>query len=254
MAEPDNLDALAHDAGRLLAFAVQPRLSPTSVPDYAALLDRYQREPLFRDLTRAVFRGAGLEIGAESLTFGLIVVATRDGPFLSKMRDFRESPAVKERVAYGLLLYLLAAYVFPTAESIDAPLEEWPPVVELPTALKHMLSVCEHVRANAPNGEVIDEKLTLGVEHLLTYREVSRGNDRSNLSAMLKRVCDHHLEAGLFQIEPTRNLPSTLGGTAGEAAPIYRPRPHYRVHVRAMAQTGHQHLLAFFQRFASNKR
>lgn len=231
------------DAGKLLARALQARLTPAQDPAYAELITAYRAEPVFRETVALIAEGMGLSVAADSQAYGLIVVARVDGPFISKMRDFQESMTQKDRITYGLLCVALAAYVFPSAEALDGPMEEAPPRVELLAAVPAVRALCEQALQGWAATEPEAGEYRLGAQHLLALREVSRTGDRSTLQAMLRRVCEHHVETGLFQAEPTRG-----GAEKGaELPPTYRPRPHYRVHVQHLASSGHRALLTHFQ-------
>lgn len=232
----------ARDAGRLLARAVQTRLTPAHDLLYGELLAKYATDPELRELTGALAEGLGLRIVAESGVYGLIVVATEDGPFVSKMRDFQEGMSQRDRITYGLLCVLLAAYVFPTVETLDAPLEEAPTRIELPVAVTSIRRMCEQALQTAPAHPSDGERPILGADHLLALREVSQTGDRSTLTAMLRKVCDHHESTGLFQEVADSGSTKRI-----EPLAVYRPRPHYRIHVQNVARGGHRALLAFFQ-------
>lgn len=252
---PASPDDHWRNVGRLLARALQPRLTPAQDPIYADLVAAYRDDPALRTAVRLVAEGMGLEVVHESLVHGLVVTATSDGPFLSKMRDFRESMSVRDRVTYGLLVVALAAYVFPSVEALGAPLEEAPPRVELGEAVPAIRHMCEVAlreaeaeaaavatsgaeNVNSPDGVA----QRLGAHHLQALREVSREGDRSTLMEMLRRVCEHHVESGLFQPEATRHGPKTP-----EQLPVYRPRPHYRLQIQQLSSGGHRLLLEHFQ-------
>ena len=67
----------AHDAGRLLGFALASR-SPATSKDYAELLRRYEDEPSLRAITDGVCDGLGLRdllIGAFRVGGGRLPIA-----------------------------------------------------------------------------------------------------------------------------------------------------------------------------------
>ncbi|MFZ5497058.1 MAG: hypothetical protein ACOZE5_17200 [Verrucomicrobiota bacterium] len=233
----------ARDAGRLLARAVQTRLTPSMDLAYGELLAKYASDPDLREITSALAEGLGLRIATDSGVHGLIVVATEDGPFVSKMRDFQEGMSQRDRITYGLLCMLLAAYVFPSVDALDAPLEEAPTRIELPVVVATIRRMCEQAVQTAPAPAAEGERPLIGAEHLLALREVSQTGDRSTLTAMFRKVCEHHTDSGLFQSE-TANITAAKGV---EVPAVYRPRPHYRIHVQNVARGGHRALLAFFQ-------
>ena len=68
-----SLATIAHDAGKLIAFALRPRQTPWTVREYADLLRRYEEDSQFRVILDGVTEGMGLRI----------VDATRNGLFLA---------------------------------------------------------------------------------------------------------------------------------------------------------------------------
>ena len=236
-------------AGRLLAKAVQPKLTPAQDVAYAELLHTYRTDVEFREVAAAVAEGLGLRIAYDSEVHGIILVAAEDGPFLSKMRDFQDSMAQRERITYGLLCAMLAAYVFPSVDALDSALEEAAPRVELPAAVAAIRAMCEKVVQGA-QADVDGARPPIGAEHLLALREVSRTGDRSTLTSMLRKVCEHHVASGLFQEEASR---PTLAKNPDPADKTYRPRPHYRIHVQHVARSGHRALLGYFQQLRSTR-
>lgn len=247
MNDPELILQRARDAGRLIARALQTKLTPSQDLAYGELIAKYAIDPELRELTGALAEGLGLRIAADSGVHGLIVVASEDGPFVSKMRDFQESMTQRDRITYGLLCMLLAAYVFPSVDALDAALEEAPTRIELPVAVAAIRKMCEQVIQTLPQAASGEDRPLLGADHLLALREVSQTGDRSTLTAMLRKVCEHHTDTGLFQLEPTR------GPETKDAPAVYRPRPHYRIHVQNVARGGHRALLAFFQALAPQR-
>jgi hypothetical protein len=239
--------------GRLLSRALQPRLNPAQDPLYAELISAYREDPSLRAGVRLVAEGMGLEVVHDSLAHGLVVTAAADGPFLSKMRDFRESMSVRDRLSYGLLMVALAAYVFPSADALGAPIEEAPPRVELNEVVPAIRHMCEIALREAESlssagqdtlgseASAAPDVSRLGAHHLLALREVSREGDRSTLIEMLRRVCEHHVDTGLFQLEAGRHAKSA------EQMPVYRPRPHYRLQIQQLSNGAHRLLLEHFQ-------
>lgn len=108
------------DAGRLLAFALNPTLRPAHDDDYADLAGRYRVDPLLRALTDAVAKGLGL-IVLDSSDQGLVLGAQDGSPFAMKLSDYRANMSLEERVCHGLIQLAIAAWCFPTAADLDDP-------------------------------------------------------------------------------------------------------------------------------------
>ena len=58
----DGVCELAEKSGRLIRFALLPRLLPSGDPDYLALVREFLSNPGFQDMTSALARGLGLRV------------------------------------------------------------------------------------------------------------------------------------------------------------------------------------------------
>lgn len=111
-------------AARLLRYAVTVSLRPTAGSDYRALLDRYRTDVEFAEAVVAVAEGLGLDVRAAT-PLGLIVTGDGDSPFRITLDNsglpLRASPAaarLQDRLVSGLVLVAVAAYAYPTGESL----------------------------------------------------------------------------------------------------------------------------------------
>jgi hypothetical protein len=129
-----------HDAGRLLAKALQPKLRPARDPEYQALLQRFRTDPELRQLVTAVAEGLGLRILDVGPT-GLVLGCTDDSPFALRIADYKANLSVDQRVAHGLLLLAIAAYWFPSAEAVLDD-DEVVLSLEVPAFLTWLVDLC----------------------------------------------------------------------------------------------------------------
>jgi hypothetical protein len=111
-------------AARLLRYAVATSVRPTAGTDYRALLDRYRTDAEFADGVIAIAEGLSLYVHAAS-PLGLVVTGDSDGPFRVTLDNsglpLRASPAasrLQDRLLFGLVLVAVAAYAYPTGESL----------------------------------------------------------------------------------------------------------------------------------------
>jgi hypothetical protein len=106
----------AHDAGRLLAFALAHR-SPATSKEYAELLRRYDEEVTLRTITDGVCDGLGLRV-IHVGKHGLIVTAIETSPFRLSADDYRSAMSPEERICHGIIQVAIAAWSFPRAETL----------------------------------------------------------------------------------------------------------------------------------------
>jgi hypothetical protein len=95
------LDAAADAAAavRLLLLAMTPGVTPAKSAEYGDLLQRYTSDAAFRDLAKAVARGAELQICGESARHGLMLISHPGGFFAPTLDSFRCNMSFRERVA-----------------------------------------------------------------------------------------------------------------------------------------------------------
>src|SRR5436309_6983826 len=67
---------LAEKCGRLLRFALMPRLLPSGDPEYLALVREFLSNPGFQDITSALAKGLGLRVLSASTQSGLVIGTT----------------------------------------------------------------------------------------------------------------------------------------------------------------------------------
>src|SRR3954471_12042415 len=106
----------AHDAGRLLGFALACR-SPATSKDYAELLRRYEDDIPLRTITDGICDGLGLRV-IYAGKYGLIVTASETSPFRLNADDYRSGMTPEERICHGIIQVAIAAWSFPRAETL----------------------------------------------------------------------------------------------------------------------------------------
>ncbi|WP_424214861.1 hypothetical protein ACN20G_23900 [Streptomyces sp. BI20] len=110
----------AADAARLVAFGLQPRLTPARDADYAELLRRHREDNAFARVTDAVAAGLGLIVLEVSAGAGMVVTAAEDSVFAVRMGDYarRTSADGTDRFLHGLAHLAVAALAFPRPEDL----------------------------------------------------------------------------------------------------------------------------------------
>ncbi len=222
----------AENATRLLLLAMTPRATPANNSEYGELLSRYATDPDFREVTRAVASGMGVQIYAELHQTGLMLVPHESGFFAPTLDSFRRGMAFRQRVAYGLLHYVLAAYVFPSEEALNDDYEVLSAKIRPAEVARFAVEACESLKSAADTREVLSEEMVEAYAHLLSLREGDmQGGGAQSVTGMLRTILEKYEREGLF---------STLE-EAGET--VYRSRPQFRVQVRFMMREAESRLL-----------
>ncbi len=238
------LDAPAEAAAavRLLLLAMSPGVTPAKNAEYGDLLQRYVSDVSFRELVRAIARGAELQICGESARHGLVLISHEGGFFAPTLDSFRRNMSFRERVAYGLLHFVVAAYTYPSEESLAE--DEEGHMVRLTAAevARFAVEVCEGLKALAEDGsEVFSEQALTGYEHLLSLRESDSAGGRQNVVTMVRYILDKYADEGLLlRIEEQ-----------GEV--VFRARPQFRVQVRFLVRETEARLFELMQGLRGGK-
>ena len=113
-----SLATIAHDAGKLIAFALRPRQTPWTAREYADLLRRYEEDSQFRSIVDGVREGMGLRI-VDATRNGLFLAAAEGSPFRLAADDYKQNMTAQERVLHGVIQIAIAAFSFPKADVLD---------------------------------------------------------------------------------------------------------------------------------------
>lgn len=230
----------AECATRLLLLAMTPRVSPANNTEYGELLTKFSTDPDFKEFTRAIARGMGVQIYTEVIQHGLLLVPQEGGFFAPKLDTFRRSMRFRDRVTYGLLHYIIAAYVFPSEESLSDDLEVLSARIRPADVARFAVGTCESLKSSTQNREVLTEEMIEAYNHLLSLREGNADfGGHGNIVSMVRTILDKYEREGLFNSFEEN----------GEI--VYRSRPQFRVQVRFMMQESERHLLLLIQQSRS---
>lgn len=122
---PGQHGEMPEEAGRLIGFALQPKLPPAKDPEYARLVARYRTDVHFRDLVDGFTRGLGLMVThADELGFYLGVVG--DSPLAYGLSDLKRERSLSDatgikRGLYAIVALGIAAYFYPQAQVLMTP-------------------------------------------------------------------------------------------------------------------------------------
>jgi hypothetical protein len=116
-----NTDSEVFKASRLLHWALQPEITPSSKDDYAELIRRYIGDLEFRETVDTIAAGLGLEILGEFREgYSLVLAPTKDSPFSMRPSDYRPHSkySVDNRLLDGLIQVAIVATVYPRATDL----------------------------------------------------------------------------------------------------------------------------------------
>lgn len=193
----------AHDAGRLLGFALASR-SPATSKDYTELLRRYEDESSLRTIIDGVCDGLGLRVVYVG-KHGLIVTASETSPFRLNVDDYRSGMSPEERICHGVIQVAIAAWSFPRAETLaqdDEVQAAFLTASELAKWLKAFAEAENARHAEHPDPDESDEKRTWRVmlAQALTKETKNKRESRQSLTGMCGFALDYLTRQGLLRV------------------------------------------------------
>lgn len=236
------------DACRLLHCAMTRSSTPINDDEYGALFERYRTVVEFRQAVQAAAEGQGLQIYASHHEYGLLLVNKQGGFFCPRLVDFNDRmTTANERLAFGVLFYLLAAFVYRTPEAVAEDFGR-----EVPFRLSQVVNFAKQqiqlAKASSPAFGQEGTKIMSAVDFLSNVPEGGKDAPRKSLRGMLQHILDYYVEHGLFAEEKgLRQLDGADGDASTERPTVYRPRPGYRVQVRMMTNEGATALIQFLR-------
>lgn len=228
-------------ASLLVAYALSPKNRPAAIAEYGALIRDYRTVAGVREAATKIASGLKLELiddGAE--LHGLIVRVNPGSLFTPTLQDFRTTRSVEERIAYGLLFFVVAAYVYPTREALAEDASSLGPRIRVAEVVEFTRKTCETLRGTVPAEDVSNLHLVRGFDHLLSFREAGKTErDQKNLSYMVRFLIQDFFQSGVFlrEADPLK-----------QDDYLYFARPHYRIQVRTMVREASAFMQAAFDR------
>jgi hypothetical protein len=193
-------DDLAHGAGQLIAFGLRGRLRPAQDPEYAALLQRYRADSALREMVAVVASGLGLVVLGET-DHGLVLGAEQGSPFAVRLEDYKRSRlSVDERLCHGLIQLAIAAWCFPTAESLEDPDAVAGATVSTRRIVEYLVDLCGELKERHKEDPDIGTQELREAWRIVLARAETRGTadgrrSASTLSGMVAHALEF-LEAG----------------------------------------------------------
>lgn len=216
-------------ASLLIGYALSPKNRPASITEYAELIREYRTVAGVREAATKIASGLKVELiddGAE--VHGLIVRVNPGSLFTPTLQDFRGTRSVEERIGYGLLFFVIAAYVYPNREALAEDASSLGPRIRASELVEFARRTCETLRGTVPTEDTTQAHLVLGFDHILSLRETGKSErEQKNLTYMVRFLVQDFYAAGVFLREGDPLKPGDY---------IYFARPHYRIQVRTMVR------------------
>ena len=140
-----NTDML-FDAGRLIQWALQPRVHPVTKLEYQQLLDRFRDQVPFRECVQAICAGLGIEISAVG-PMGMVLTATDDSIFAMTSTDYRRSGSADDRLIDGLILVAILSTMYPRAQDLEEDTQVVRSSIMVEDVEKTLRTLCEQLEA-----------------------------------------------------------------------------------------------------------
>jgi hypothetical protein len=217
--------------GQLIAFGLDPRLSPGRNGAYQELVTRFRGDAEFRQRVASLAAGQGLEILDCSPVYGLVLAATGpDSPYYMRLDDYAAMSAA-ERHLNAFIFLAIAATCYPTADALDA--EDGPlPQITVTQVLRLMNRMADRIRERCRDEDPpADEPQSEPLYRLvLRWREGdTTADERSN----------PHVKAGMVRRALKWLAANGLADEIGTSKDAFRIRSRFRLHVKdAVASIG----------------
>jgi hypothetical protein len=218
---------MSHDlaaVGQLIAYGLDPRLSPGRNAHYAELIARFRNDSEFRRQVDAIAVGQGLDILDCSPVYGLVLTASGpDSPYHMRLDDYAAMSA-EERQLNAFVFLAIATACYPTAESLDA--EDGPlPQVTVSQVIRFMNRMAERMRERGRDVDppIEEPQLEPLYRMVLRWREGdTTGDERSN----------PHVKIGMVRRALKWLAANGLADEIPTAKDAFRIRSRFRLHVK----------------------
>lgn len=210
--------------GQLIAFGLDPRLSPGRSSDYQELVARFRTDADFRQCVAAVVAGQGLDILDCSPVYGLVLAAKGpDSPYYMRLEDYA-SMSAEERYLNAFVFLAIATACYPTADVLDA--DDGPlPQITVSQVLRLTNRMAEQIRERAGDRDppVAEPQMEPLYRMILRWREDdTTGDERSN----------PHVKVGMVRRALKWLAANGFADEIATAKDAFRIRSRFRLHVK----------------------
>lgn len=226
-----NAGDIAEKCGRLIRFALSPRLLPADDPEYLELVREFLSDADFQEVTSAFALGLGLRVLNVTTQSGLVLGTTAQSPFQLRREDYRASMKGSDRIVQGLIHVAIASWCFPRAEDLREADEVVPAQITVEKLVEYLHSLCEELKSREErNVAVPSAEVRTAWQHILAYGKFADSTDGrgsfATLAGKVRFALNFLTEHGFLKC------------TGPDTRPVWLARPAFRIHVREMA--GHE--------------
>jgi len=232
----------AFKAGRLFHYAFSIRERPgLQNPEYAQLIADYQSHVEMRCIFDSFAEACFLDV-LEVSSAGVFLAPKAAGrkqtsTFCYRLADYKAFDNAGERILHGVIQLVIAAFVFPTPERLEDPIDSIGPAVKVQQLVEYLDALLDQFRqrvtgkpAENPDDDHVWQQLRLLVLEMPTE---SGKQARHTLTRHVQTACGVLEREGFFRKQEAK---------PGEQEKFI-PLPQYRVHVRHLAD--HRRLYDF---------
>ncbi len=239
----------AYRAGRLMQWGLQPRLRPSSDPEYARLVDSWMNERAFRTLVEEMSEGLGLLV-LDCTLDGLILSPAEDSIFATRHSDYRAgSSSVDDRLLDGLVQLAIAATIFPRSEDLEDDLERPRPAVTVDEIEAHLRGICGGLARKSEAGP--DPSASEEEERLIEAWRVYNNRFATKETRDGRRSRRSTLAIIEYALTKLRSVGCFLT-VDKEGKPHWQPTRRYNVMVQELASTAlHEEFIRYSTRLSS---
>lgn len=108
----------AEKAGRLVSFALRPRLLPTDDAEYLELIREFAADASAMQMLERIVQGLSLRVLEMNARTGLVLGTTSESAFEIQREHYRATMSASDRIVQGLVHLAIAAWCFPRAEDL----------------------------------------------------------------------------------------------------------------------------------------
>lgn len=226
----EGMGDIADRCGRLIRFALRPRLSPADDIEYLQLVRDFLSSADFQEVTSAFALGLGLRILNASTQSGLTVGTTIESHFQLQREDYHSRMSASDRIAQGIVHLAVAAWCFPRAEDLREADDVLPARMTVDQLVEYLHALCEELKAREARG-VADSSAEVRTawQYVLAlgkYADSADGRGFATLAGKVRYALNFLTDRGFLKREGPDTHPAWLA------------RPAFRIHVREYA--GHE--------------
>jgi len=222
---------VAERCGRLIRFALLPRLLPADEAEYLDLVREFLSNALVQDTTSALARGLGLRVLSVSTQSGLVLGTMADSPFLLHRDDYHSRMSASDRIVQGLIHLAIASWCFPRAEDLREADDVLPARIAVEDLVEYLHTLCEELKAREErNVAVPSAEVHMAWQHIMAlgkYADSADGRGSfATLAGKVRYALNFLADHGFLKRE------------GSDVCPRWLARPAFRIHVRELA--GHE--------------